>query len=88
MQVAFRVAWSRAAERVMRFLLGRVSRMPPQPLSWTRLAGPYYGNEIASLTLDGRSARVVIERARVDRSGTARLTPVVDLPLTPPLTPR
>jgi hypothetical protein len=82
MQVAFRVAWSRAAERVTRFVMDRVARVPPQELSWSRLAGPYYGNEIATLTMAGRRARVVVERATVDRSGTARLTPVLDLPLT------
>jgi hypothetical protein len=66
---------------VTRFLLDRVSKVPPQQLSWSRVAGPYYGNEIATLTLDGRSARVVVEQASIDRAGTARLTPVVELPL-------
>ena len=59
--------------------------MPPQPLTWSKLAGPFYGNEIATLTLDGRSARVAIERAgveEIDGRSTATLTCVVDLPLT------
>jgi hypothetical protein len=81
MKVAFRVSWSRAAERVMRVLLNRVGRVPPQPISWSRLAGPCYGNEIATLVLDGRSARLTIEQAGRDRAGHARLTPVVDLAL-------
>jgi len=81
MKVAFRVAWSRIAERVTRFLLTRVSEVPPQPLTWSRMAGPYYGNEIATLTLDGRSARVAIERARTDDAGRAGLVRVLDLPL-------
>jgi hypothetical protein len=81
MKVAFRISWSRVAEAVTRFLLTRVSKVPPQPLTWSRLAGPYYGNEIATLTLDGRQARVVIERAGLDGRGTATLTCVVDLPL-------
>ena len=81
MQVAFRVSWSRAAEKTTRFLLDRVARLPHQPLDWSRLAGPFYGNEIATLTLDGRAARLVIERARVDADGAARLQPVVELPL-------
>ena len=82
MKVAFRVAWSRVAERITRFVLTRISKVPPQPLTWSKLAGPYYGNEIATLTLDGRSARVAIERAVVDDAGNARLTRVVELPLT------
>ncbi|MGH8891763.1 MAG: alkaline phosphatase D family protein [Actinomycetes bacterium] len=82
MQLAFRLGWSRAAEATMRFLLDRVSRLPRQPLTWSRVAGPYYGNEIATLTLDGASARLVVERARLGADGTAGLTPVLDLPLT------
>ena len=81
MKVAFRIGWSRAAEAVTRFLLSSVARVPKQELSWSKLAGPFYGNEIATLLLDGRSARLVIERAGRDTAGTARLTPVVDLPL-------
>jgi hypothetical protein len=83
MKVAFRISWSRAAEHVTRFLLDRVARLPRQDLNWSRLAGPFYGNEIATLLLDGRSARLVIERADRDRTGTARLTPVCDLVLAP-----
>jgi hypothetical protein len=82
MQVAFRLAWSRAAERVTRFLMDRVSRVPRQPLTWSRLAGPCYGNEIATLTLDGRSAHLVVERARARERGPVHLTPEIDLPLT------
>ena len=81
MKVAFRVSWSRAAEKLTRFLLDRVSHVPRQPLSWSRIAGPYYGNEIATLLLDGRSARLVVEQSGRDRTGAARLTPVCDLDL-------
>jgi PhoD-like phosphatase len=82
MKVTFRVSWTRAAERTTRFLLDRVSHLPPQPLTWSRLAGPCYGNEIATLRLDGRSARLVIERAGRDAADQPTLTPVVELPLT------
>jgi hypothetical protein len=81
MQVAFRVSWSRAAEKTTRFLLDRVARLPRQPLDWSRLAGPFYGNEIATLTLDGRVARLVIERAHRSESGEQHLHPAVELPL-------
>jgi hypothetical protein len=81
MKVAFRISWSRAAEAVTRFLLDRVARVPTQELAWSRLAGPFYGNEIATLLLDGRTARLVIEKAGRDRDGRGRLTPVLDLPL-------
>jgi hypothetical protein len=81
MKVAFRVSWTRAAEKLTRFLLQRVSRLPTQPLSWERIAGPHYGNEIATLRLDGRSATLVIEKAARDAEGDLCLTPVVDLSL-------
>ncbi len=81
MKVAFRISWSRVAERFTRFLLGLFSRVPKQQLTWDRIAGPYYGNEIATLVLDGRSAQLVIEQAGRDKAGHARLTPVVDLKL-------
>jgi hypothetical protein len=81
MKVIFRVSWSRVAETFTRFLLQRVSHLPAQPLSWERLAGPHFGNEIATLRLDGRSATLVIEKAGRDPGGDPILTPVVDLTL-------
>ncbi|WP_420453187.1 alkaline phosphatase D family protein [Ilumatobacter sp.] len=80
-QLGFRVAWSRAAARLTRFLLERVTKVPDQPLTWTREAGPFWGNEIATLVLDGRSAHVEIERAGRDDHGTPELTQVVSLRL-------
>ena len=82
MKVAFRVAWSRAAERTTRFLLDRVARLPHQPLDWDRVAGPYYGNEIATLTLDGRKLT-----ARILSPGGAKFSvmPAAPLPTSPKL---
>ena len=81
MKVIFRISWSRLAEKVTRFLLQRVSHLPAQPLSWERIAGPHYGNEIATLRLDGRSATLVIEKAGRDARGDPILTPVVNITL-------
>src|SRR3954454_5852228 len=81
MKITFRVSWSRLAERATKFLLDKVSHLPPQPLTWSRLAGPYYGNEIATLRLAGRDARLVIEKAGRDAADQPTLTPVVELPL-------
>ena len=81
MKVAFRVSWSRLTEKIMRSLLQRVSRLPAQPLTWERIAGPHYGNEIATLHLDGRSATLVIEKAGRDAGGDAELKQMVDLTL-------
>ena len=81
MKVVFRISWSRVAEQTMRVLLEQGGATAPAGARLVRLAGPFYGNEIATLLLDGRSATLVIEKAGRDRDGTARLTPVVDLPL-------
>ncbi|MDQ1618992.1 MAG: hypothetical protein QOE19_1561 [Actinomycetota bacterium] len=81
MKVAFRVSWSRGAEKATKFLLQRVSRLPWQPLTWERMAGPCYGNGVATLQLDGRTASLTIEKAGRDASGEPILTPVVTLQL-------
>jgi hypothetical protein len=63
MKVAFRLAWSRAAERSVRALLGLVQRVPAPSVSWQRLSGPYFGNEVATLILDGRRAEATLQRS-------------------------
>lgn len=81
MRWAFRLSWSRAVERLTRLVLDRVVRVPRPSLSWSRALGPSYGNEIATLTLDGREARLLLERAGLERDGPA-LERVADLGLT------
>lgn len=66
MKVAFRVSWSRAAERIVRVLLGLVLRVPASTVRWSRLAGPYFGSEIAELVLTGRHAETVLRRSAGD----------------------
>jgi hypothetical protein len=66
MKVTFRIAWSRAAERITRRLLGLVTAVPDVPLEWTRLSGPYFGNELAELVVDGRRAESVLRRSAAD----------------------
>jgi PhoD-like phosphatase len=61
MRLAFTLSWSRIAEVGARVVLGRFARVPPQPLSWQRLAGPVFGNALGSLVLSGRRARLLIE---------------------------
>jgi len=61
MRLAFRLGWSRVAEHGTRLVLGRVARIPRPSLTWRRIAGPVFGNAVASLVLDGRRADLVIE---------------------------
>jgi hypothetical protein len=49
--------WMAAGARA----LARSAGLPPAPVRWRRLAGPYFGNAVSTLTHDGRSAHVRIE---------------------------
>ena len=62
-RLAFRAAWSRAAERSTRVLLGTVARVPRPFVEWKRLAGPFFGNDLMTLTLSGRHADLLLEQA-------------------------
>ncbi|MET0967248.1 MAG: alkaline phosphatase D family protein [Nakamurella sp.] len=62
-RLAFRAAWSRAAERSTRVVLGTIARVPPPIVEWTRIAGPYFGNDLMTLHLSGRHADLLLEQA-------------------------
>jgi PhoD-like phosphatase len=62
MRIVFRVGWSNTAERITH-ALGRFAGVPPLPIYWHHPTGPHFGNELALLVFDGRSARVVLERS-------------------------
>jgi hypothetical protein len=55
------VGHSRIAERFARMLARRVG-VPPLPLNWRVVEEPAFGNQIATLTIDGESARVSVEQ--------------------------
>jgi hypothetical protein len=59
----FQLAWSYAARRLAERWALRAGA-PPKPLSWERLAGPVFGNTIATLDISGRSAEVLFEQPR------------------------
>ena len=60
---AFTLSWSRPAARLARWWARRRG-LPPLPLSWTNTCGPLFGNTIATLQVDGRSAEVFFEQPR------------------------
>ena len=62
-RVVFRGAWSRFAERSTRVLLGVIAKPPPPVVEWTRLAGPFFGNDLMTLTLHGTRASLILEQA-------------------------
>ena len=58
----FRIGWSRQLERLTK-ALGRWDDVPPLPLTWDKIAGPFFGNALATLVLDDRSAEFLLQRA-------------------------
>jgi hypothetical protein len=72
---AFRAAWSRAAERSTRRVLGVVAKVPLPSVEWTSTAGPFFGNDLMTLRLDGRHADLLLEQAGPVPRGDASAQP-------------
>ena len=62
MKLVFRIGWSHAAERVIS-TLDRFTGVPPLPIRWHHPTGPHFGNALALLVFDGRTAQLVLERS-------------------------
>jgi hypothetical protein len=80
MKVAFRVAWSAFARRFTRTLLRAFGPVPEPSFTWQRSCGPFFGNEIATLLLDGRRGEMVLERS-ASPDAREELIEVARLPL-------
>ena len=76
---AFSLGWTRPAGTLTRWWARRRG-VPPLPLSWTNTRGPLFGNTIATLQVDGRSAEVLFEQPR----GSDALEEVARVPLSTP----
>jgi len=74
MKVVFHVGWSKTAEVVMK-VVSRLSGVPSLPIHWYHPTGPHFGNELALLVFDGRTARVTLERSVAPTTRTATATP-------------
>ncbi|HEY0813518.1 MAG TPA: alkaline phosphatase D family protein [Pseudonocardia sp.] len=57
----FRLAWSRAARALTSRWAARAGAAP-FPVTWERLAGPLFANTLATLEIEGRTARVLFEQ--------------------------
>jgi hypothetical protein len=82
-RLGFRFGWSAAARRLGRRLAGH-GRVPRPSIDWRRTGGPWFGNQLMTLTLRGRSARLRLDQARADRGGNARLVRVTESTLSDP----
>ncbi|MFJ4896671.1 alkaline phosphatase D family protein [Streptomyces sp. NPDC088727] len=77
---AFRFGWSRAGRRFGR-LLARHGRTGTAPVQWHKTDGPWFGNQLMTLTLHGRKAALSLVQATSTRTGP-QLQTVFDRPLT------
>ncbi|NEC68862.1 alkaline phosphatase D family protein [Streptomyces sp. SID9727] len=77
MRLGFRFGWS-ALARALGRRIARHGRCAPPAVSWRRTGGPWFGNQIMTLTFRGRSARLRLEQARADRAGASGLRTITD----------
>ncbi|PVE11309.1 alkaline phosphatase D family protein [Streptomyces scopuliridis] len=79
MKLGFRFSWSGPARRLGHALIrhGRVAR---SSVNWRKTGGPWFGNQLMTLTLRGRSADLRLEQARArGRAPEAGPTPGAEL---------
>jgi hypothetical protein len=62
-RLGFRFGWSAVARLLGRRFAGH-GGCPRPPVDWRRTGGPWFGNQLMTLTLRGRSARLRLEQAR------------------------
>ncbi|MER5976285.1 alkaline phosphatase D family protein [Streptomyces sp. NPDC001857] len=67
-RAGFRFGWS-AAARALGRRFRRHGRCARPPVSWRKTGGPWFGNQLMTLTLRGRSARLRLEQAKPGRNG-------------------
>jgi len=78
----FRFGWSHAG-RLLGRALARHGRTGRPPVGWRKTGGPWFGNQLMTLTLHGRRARLRLYRARArggrdGRDDAAALETVLD----------
>ncbi|MGI8694058.1 MAG: alkaline phosphatase D family protein [Geodermatophilaceae bacterium] len=81
MKIGFRLGWSRAARLITRRWT-KLFRVPPVPMDWVKRDGPYFDNQLATLTLAGRAASMRLERTELGPDGP-RLSRASDVVLAP-----
>ncbi|RBY96682.1 alkaline phosphatase family protein [Blastococcus sp. TF02-8] len=79
-RAGFRIGWSRWARSFGEWLARR-ARAEPSELQWEKQAGPFFGNQVGELVLDGREARFVLSVTGKDGVDDDRLVEVLDMPL-------
>ncbi|MER5971347.1 alkaline phosphatase D family protein [Streptomyces sp. NPDC002055] len=68
MKLGFRFGWSRAGRWVGR-ALARHARAAEPAIGWDRTGGPWFGNQLMTLTIRGRTSSLRLEQARQESDG-------------------
>lgn len=74
---AFKLGWSKPVTAVVAGLR-RMAGVSRTRMRWRKRAGPFFGNELAVLTLDGRNARLRFEKAETGQDDQPFLRTVLD----------
>ncbi|ANB06183.1 alkaline phosphatase [Streptomyces ambofaciens] len=76
-RLGFRFGWS-APARALGRRIARHGRCAAPAVGWRKTGGPWFGNQIMTLTLRGRSARLRLEQARTEQDGTPALRTITE----------
>ncbi|QUW85138.1 alkaline phosphatase family protein [Streptomyces mirabilis] len=77
-RLGFRFGWSAVGRAIGRRFTGH-GKCDRPPVDWRKTGGPWFGNQLMTLTLQGRSARLRLEQARAGKDGgAARLRTVME----------
>jgi hypothetical protein len=77
-----RVAWSRPVWALTRALARAAGAKDPE-IGWRFLDGPYFDNQVASVTLDGRASRMKLEKTQPGDPDEHRLETTFERELAP-----
>nr|WSZ95794.1 hypothetical protein OH820_09130 [Streptomyces sp. NBC_00857] len=80
MKLGFRFGWSWLGRRLGHSLI-RHGRVGPSSVNWGKTGGPWFGNQLMTLTMRGRSAGLRLDHARA-KDGGAELVTVQERTLT------
>ncbi|MGW0334827.1 alkaline phosphatase D family protein [Streptomyces sp. NPDC003011] len=81
-KLGFRFGWSAVARALGRSFAWHGGCGRP-PVTWRKTGGPWFGNQLMTLALRGRSARLRLEVARAEGDDSPRLITVTESELTP-----
>ncbi|MEU5291132.1 alkaline phosphatase D family protein [Streptomyces umbrinus] len=76
-RLGFRFGWSGVGRAIGR-RFARHGRLERPPVDWRKTGGPWFGNQLMTLTLRGRSARLRLDQARQERGDAAQLRTIVE----------